>query len=170
MTEKDVFVAACGVNDEYEGKSVSMIQTLFLSADPSKEEREVDGITFDGVPINIFRSLRSTIIDLQFRDNTDYDFVRSVSLLKDFCKVENSMGGDDEEIPTVQLTIMPKEYEGLYYIVGVHGTWCTMADESAKLPNILRFIFTNDLVHTYRISDSAVDEEEIENEVFAQLG
>ena len=149
MTEKDIFIASCGVDEDGDGKSVAIIETLFVDSDPSKEEKIVDSITFDGVPVNIFRSLRSTIIDLQFRDNTDYDYIQSLTILKNFTTAENSIEEGNTFVPTIQLTLMPKEYEGLYYVVGVHGTWCAMADEPGILPNIIRFIFDNDLVHTY---------------------
>ena len=167
MTEKDVFLASCGVDEDGEGKSVAMIETLFIDSDPSKDEKIVDSITFDGVPVNIFRSLRSTIIDLQFRDNTDYDFIQSLTILKDFTRAENSI--DEKSVPTIQLTVMPKEYEGLYYITGVHGTWCAMADVPGKLPDIIRFIFDNDLVHTYRIADEALNSDQMELEAVEEI-
>ena len=84
MTEKDVFLAICGINEDGEGKAITMVATLFASADPSKEDRTVESITFDGVPVNIFRSLRTTMVDLQFRDNTDYDYIQTMNLLKSF--------------------------------------------------------------------------------------
>ena len=169
MTEKEIFISACGIDEDGEGKSIVMIETLFASPDPSKEEKIVDSITFDGTPVNIFRSLRSSLLDIQFRDNTDYDYVQALSILKDFTKAENSLDSSSESVPTVQVTLMPKDLEGLYYIVGIHGTWCAMSDEAGKLPNIIRFIFDNDLFHTYRISEAALDSDEMEKEVMEEI-
>ena len=152
MTEKDVFLAICGINEDGDGKAITMIETLYASADTSKEDRTMESITFDGVPVNIFRSLRTTMVDLQFRDNTDYDYIQTMNLLKSFSKPENSLYDTKNGIPTLQLTIMPKELEGTYYLVGIHGMWCTMADEAGRLPDIIRFIFDNDLINTYSVS------------------
>ena len=76
MKEKDLFIASCGVDENGDGKSIAMIETMFISMDPETEPRSIDTIAFDGVPVNIFRTTRFTMVDLIFRDNTDYDFVK----------------------------------------------------------------------------------------------
>lgn len=170
MTDKDVFLAICGIDEDGDGRAVSMIETLYAATDPSREDRTVDSITFDGHPVNIFRSLRSTMVDIQFRDNTDYDYIQALDILKGFSNPENSVGDVTDGIPTIQLTVMPKELEGLYYMVGIHGVWYTMADEPGRLPNIIRFIFDNDLLHTYRIPEEALEAEDMGEETVWKEG
>ena len=57
MTEKDVFLAICGIDEDGDGRAVSMIETLYAATDPFREDRTVDSITFDGHPENIFNHI-----------------------------------------------------------------------------------------------------------------
>lgn len=164
MTERDVFLASCGVGEEGQGKSVMQVATKFLNIADDTEEI-VRQLTMDGAVVNIFRSMRFTMVDLKFGSGTDYDFIQTVQLLSEFTTAENSIDDNAERIPCVQLTLMPKQLEGEYYVCGIHGTWCVMPSEAGRMPDMVRFMFDNDCLHTYRINEDAIDEDLIEEAV-----
>ncbi len=166
MTEREVFVAACGVDEEGVNRSLVKIETKFLTMDG--EEDAVGEITLDGPVVNIFRSMRFTMLDLTYDSGTDFDFVHAVQLLKDFSVPENSLDDEDTRVPCIQLTVMPKELDGVYYITGVHGTWCLMPSVPGRADDTIRFLFENDLVHTYRINETEIDAGAVQEEVFRQ--
>lgn len=159
LTEKDVFIAASGVTEDGDGKSLSQIATKFLDMGTGEEEL-VREMSFDGVIINIFKSLRMTMIDFKFESALDYNFVQASEMLKEFTSVENSADPESNRMPIVQVTIMPEELEGQYYITGVHGSWCLMPSEQGKAADIIRFIFDNDTVHTFRINEDMLGADE----------
>ena len=158
MKEKDIFISSCGVDEDGNGKSVAMVETMYVNADADIEPKSLDKITFDGVPLNIMRTARFTMIDFQFRDHTDYDYIRTMEMLKKFSDAHNSLEDNAAEIPTIQVTITPKEYSGIYYISGVNAMWCAMSDEPGRCPDMIRFIFVNHDVSTYKLSDEAMEE------------
>ena len=167
MTEKEVFIAACGVDDDQNNKSIVKIESKIFHTKNSTEE-DVSERTIDGPVVNIFRSMRYTMIDLQFSDNSDYDYINVSAMLKDFCTPGNSIDDLAEDIPAIVLTVMPKSLEGEYYICGMHGTWCLMPSQPNRLADTIRFIFDNNLVHTYQIDESQVDTDELIEEAYLE--
>ena len=164
MTDKDVFKAACGITEDKDNKSLVKIETKFYSANDNSEA-DVEQRTIDGPVVNIFRSLRYTIVDLQFSDNSDYDYINVSQMLKNFSTPENSMDTVTDKIPAIVLTVMPKSLEGQYYICGMHGTWCLQPSAPNKLADTIRFIFENDLLHTYQVNPTALDYDGVDEQI-----
>ena len=153
-SEKEIFISSCGKN-----KSVATIETKFIATKDDTVE-EVDEKVLDGLTVNIFKSLRYTLVDLTFEDSNDYDFVQTATVLRNFSKAENGINMENGKIPCIQLTIAPKEFEGDYYITGVHGTWCLMASKPDEKDDTVRFIFENDLIHSYHLNQDTIAEKE----------
>ncbi|MCR5102735.1 MAG: hypothetical protein K6B41_15410 [Butyrivibrio sp.] len=167
ITEKDVFRACCGIDNNGESKALSRIELKKFHSD--RKEEMVSEITLDGVIVNIFRSMRYTLVDLQYEDNSDYDYVRCVQLLKEFSVAENSMDEKAEYIPAIQVTLMPKEYAGRYFMTGVHGTWCLMPSKVGILPDTIRFIFDNPLLNVYEMNmEEAAGLDEDDEELYTE--
>ena len=166
ITEKTVFIAACGVDEKGTNKSITKVETNYLNVADNAEKVESE-ITMDGAVVNIFRSLRYTMIDFQFTNSADCDYVRALQLLKEFSIPENSLDTESSIIPCIQVTVMPKELEGKYFITGIHGTWCAIPSEPNRLADTIRFIFENGLVHTYRINEKNIDYDELEEQLYA---
>ncbi len=167
MTEKEVFIATCGVDEDKNNKSLIKVETKVFHIDDETEET-ISERTLDGPVVNIFRSMRYTMIDLKFRDNSDYDYINVSALLKEFCVPENSIDDKASDIPAVVLTVMPKELEGEYYITGMHGTWTLMPSQPNRLADTIRFIFDNNLVHTYRVDAEDIDIDEVNEEIYME--
>lgn len=164
MTEKEIFIAACGVDEDNNSKATIQIKASVLNVQNNTEE-ELQELTTDTPVVSIFRSYRYTMIDLQYPGSTDAEYIQSVNLLKEFSRPENSLEDDAAEIPSIILTVVPNELELEYFIVGIHGTWCLMPSEIASEIDTIRFIFDNELLHTYKFNDSELDQEQLEAEI-----
>lgn len=157
VSEMEIFKAACGLNDDGEGRSIVRAEAKILHLKDGGSEEPVSDMTMDGLCVNIHRSYRYTMIDLQFDDNYDPDFVRLSTMLKDFTGPEQSMDVGNDRVPALVLTVMPKAYDGEYFICGMHGTWCLMPSAPNRLADTVRFIFDNELVHTYQINEDTLE-------------
>ena len=159
--EQEIFKVACGMDEEQESNSIIRVEAKILHLADGGSEETVSELTLDGPCVNIHRSFRYTMIDLQFEDARDPDFIRLSDMLKDFTTTEQSMDVENDRIPALVLTIMPTALDGEYYICGMHGTWCLMPSEAGLFADIVRFIFDNELVHAYQINtDELSDDEE----------
>lgn len=168
ITEKDVLLACCGTDESGKAKASIRIQTSKLDVNNNKEEI-IDELTIIGPVANIFRSYRYTMVDLQFYSGTDYDFVQAVNILQRFCTPENSMDARDNIIPAIVLTLSPKEYELEYFCAGMHGTWCLMPSGVGKETDTIRFIFDNEMFHTYELNDKNLDTEQLQTAISDNL-
>lgn len=163
VTELDIFKAATG-QTEGESNSAVKIGNYLLDIN-SDEKKEVSEITLDNPYVNIFRNDTYTMIDLVFSDDVDYDLHQVNKMLKDFCVVENSVDEEADIVPLTELTICPKEYLGEYFITAVNGAWCLMPSVPGEAINTVRFMFANNLVHTYKLKTSEIDYDALEAEI-----
>lgn len=164
VSEKEIFKAACGMNEEQESNSIIRVETKLLHLADGGSEEALSDLTLDGPCVNIHRSLRFTMIDLEFDNNDDPDYLHLASMLKDFTGYEQSMDVENDRIPALVLTIMPKELDGEYFICGMHGAWCLMPSTPEGPADTVRFIFDNELVHTYRINADVPEDDPAEDE------
>lgn len=147
--EKNIFINACGYD-----KSIVNIETKYINTDDEETVDDVGSQVIDKVNVNLFKSLRQTLIDITYDSDTDYNFVQTVNMLKDFSKPENGLNMHNGKIPCIQCTISPTYYDGEYYITFVHATWCLMPSKIGDKADTIRFIVDNDLIHCYRLNAS----------------
>lgn len=167
MTEKEIFIAACGVDMDDNPKATVQIKASVLNVQDN-EETELKEFTTDTPIVSIFRSYRYTMVDLQFPSSTDYDYQQATSLLREFSNPENSIEDEADKIPSIVLTVAPKSLELEYFVVGIHGAWCLMPSELPTEIDTIRFIFDNELLHTYKFNDSELDQETLEEELYLE--
>ena len=161
-TEKEVYIAACGVDEDGNSKSVVSIETEFINLKDNSEE-PVERMSLDGVSVNIFRALQHTTVDFTFADGMGYDIVQAVNMLKRFSVPGNSVEDDGDRIACIAITIMPKELEGEYFICGLHAIWCLMSSVIGQKSDTIRFIIDNQLFKTYA-TNAAKGEEDDDSE------
>ena len=160
VSERDIFKAACGINEEQESNSIIRVEAKILHLAGGGSEETVSDLTMDNPCVSIHRSYRYTLIDLEFDDNSDPDLIRLSDMLRGFTVPEESMDVENDRIPAIILTVMPKAFDGEYFICGMHGVWCLMPSENGRPVDTVRFIFDNELVHTYQINADALDQDE----------
>lgn len=164
MTEKDILIACCGTDADGITNSIVKVQNTILDINKDAEDIKSE-VTLDNPSVNIMRTYRYTIVDLIFINDTDYDYINTVQMLRDFIIPENSMDAEDSLVPAIVVTISPKSFEGQYYVAGMHGTWCLMPSDPSGPVNTIRFIFDNELLHTYELNDADVDYDTIATEM-----
>ena len=156
-TERDVLMAACGVNQQMpeQPKAQILLETKLLDFQNDSEVR-VDSMELYGPIINCFRNVQHMCVDVQF-DEYDLDFIQSVQMLKSFCSPEYSLDNQNGIVPVVVLTILPISLEGEYFASGVNGSWVIMPSQANRLPDTIRFIFNNQDFHTYRLNEDKLE-------------
>ena len=68
-------------------------------------------------------------------------------------------------LPTILLTVTPKEHDGEYYISCLNAMWCVMPSRIGVVNDTIRFMFTNDNVEVLQLkageqADSWTEDEE----------
>lgn len=167
MTEKDIMKACCGTDEVGNTNSAVKVQNLILNI-TTGEQKIINEVTLDNPSVNMFRSFRYTMVDLIFNSHTDYDFLNTTSMLNAFTVSDNSMDSEDYNVPSIVVTICPKEYDCEYYTVGMHGAWCLQPHIAGEEINTIRFIFDNELFHTYEVNDTSIDYKELSNEIYLE--
>ena len=157
VKEKEIIRAACGINEEQESNSIIRVEIKILHLLEGGSKEPLSDLTLDGPVVNIHRSFRYTMIDLQFDSENDQDFILLSEMLRDFTGTEQSMDVEKDRIPALVVTVMPKAYDGEYFICGMHGIWCLMPSGTGQFMDTLRFIFDNELVHVFQINTDALE-------------
>ena len=87
-TEKDILMAACGLNQQMpeQPKAQILLETKLLDFQNDSEVC-IDSMELYGPIINCFRNVQHMCVDVQF-DAYDSDFIQSVQMLKSFCSPE----------------------------------------------------------------------------------
>ena len=166
--EMEIIRAACGLDENGETKSVVRVEAKILSLSGEGSEEPVSDMTLDNPCVNIHKSFRYTMVDLEFSDSADEEYAKLTNMLKDFTVPERSMDLEEDLIPALVLTILPKEFEGEYFICGMHGTWCLMPSAPDRPVDTVRFLFENELIHTFKLDDDAISsyEEDFDDEPY----
>ena len=162
LKEIEVLRSCCGEDEEGYSRAGAVITMLRLKGEEQAEK--VDEAVFDNPVINIYRDVRRTMIDLSFMDIMDHEFTNVVMRLQAFVTERISMGC--EAVPSVMVTLAPKEYFGRYYISALHGMWFLMPSAAGGSVDTIRFIFDNDCVSCFEVSDE--DELYEEEDIYEQ--
>lgn len=168
INEKDILRVACGRDKLGITKSMVKIETSIISMD-GKDPINIDDMVLDNPAINIFKSMAFTMIDLTFDSSEDYELAQLFSMLTNFCKPENGIGERFNEVPAVCVTVCPKELDGQYYICGLHAMWSVMSSKGSNVNDTIRFIVSNEYLHTYQFNTDLIDTEAMEEEALAEM-
>lgn len=168
ITEKDIYIAACGRDEKGINKSLVRIENVVLTEGGS-ESNAISDMILDNPVVNIFKTRAFTMVDVTFVSNDDYEFTQLIQMLSDFCKVENSMNEESGELPAICVSICPKEYNGEYIIVGMHAMWALHQSKAGNGIDTIRFIIENGFMHTYQVNMDATDMEKATSEAQKEL-
>ena len=160
--EIEIIKAACGLDENGEPRSVVRMEAKILHLSGEGSEETLSEMTLDDPCVNIHRSFRYTMVDLEFGDSKNEEYTRSVKILKESTSPEQSIDLENDRVPTLVLTVVPKEFDGEYFICGMHGTWCLMPSVPDQPADTVRFLFENELIHTFKLDDEAISEGENE--------
>ena len=164
ITELDILTAACGADEGGYGKAVVLFENKIMNFE-TKQQKIFEDMTLNTPVLNIFRDMRHTMVDVMFENASDYDLIQLFNMLKRFTDIKNMKDLTELEVPSIQLTIIPNEYEGQFFITAFHGSWVLTSSQANRLPNTIRFIFDNDTFNVYSMTDTGEAELEEAEEV-----
>lgn len=162
ITIKDILVAASGKKDNRTKSSIGLFSEIW-GADGSK--RTIYEIDLDKPVINISKHGDFVTIDLAFGTHLDADYRQCYHLLENFFAAENSEEDNAEEIPMLVLSIVPHEYNGLYYCLAFNPIMWTIAPSapSEEYADTIRLVYASDDFTCYK-SEEEPDLETIKAE------
>ena len=125
ITERDIFLACCGEDDEGQSKAIVNIRMADMDTDRDEEISTLDEIVTQTPIVNIYRTKGMTMVDLTFQTVTGFDFVNLVGRLNHFMRAEFEPL-DESILRAVIVTLTPTEEYVEYYATGMYGTWFLM--------------------------------------------
>ena len=167
IREFDVMQACCGMDEDGYARAVCAVKMLFLTGETEPEE--ADEIVTDAPVVNIYPDALRTMIDLTFRNTADYEFSNLVLRLQEFVRMDLSARSD--AVPSIMVTVSPKEWMGRVYLSAIHGMWCLMPEVAGGEVNTVRFFFENESVGCYTVDEQVFEEgeDEYEDEIGADV-
>lgn len=166
MNTKELIMAASGPDKDGRTKSAIGVFREIWGADGSVTP--VEDMSMDKPVVNIFRHGGYVQVDLKFGSKMDVDLRMLWSMLEKFCEAANSVEDEAESIPALTLSILPHQFEGEYYMLGVNPIFHTLQPDSpSEEPTVIRMIFDEQDFLFYEMDkDAAADmESEIKKEL-----
>ncbi len=155
MTDKEVMMNCCGVDDNGLPRAMAALKMAKIHVKEAREEIK-DELILDTPVISMHRGPKFTMIDLIFQDPGDFSFVNCVGRLQKFFRIGHSSEHEDTDeavIPTLAVTIAPRELMDEYFVSGMHGIFTVMPSHIGMPNDTLRFIFTNDSFHVFSMDE-----------------
>ncbi len=151
LTEHDVLEACCGEDSSGIPKGIISVKMSLFDSE-TMEESVADEIVLDTSVIAISRSAVFTMVDVTFDRPDDYDLVNLIGRLNGF-NGKYLNGRDLTKIGAVIVTIVPKEYVGEYFAVGMYGAWCLQPSKAGEVADSIRFIFENEYFTVFEVEE-----------------
>ena len=151
LTEPDVLDACCGEDSGGNPKGVISVKMSIFNSE-TMEESVVDEIVLDTPVIAISRSAVFTMIDVTFDRPDDYDLVNLIGRMNGF-NGKYLNGRDVKKVGAVIVTVVPREYVGEYFAVGMYGAWCLQPSKAGEAADCVRFIFENEYFTVFEVEE-----------------
>jgi hypothetical protein len=101
--------------------------------------------SYNNPVVNIFKHAGYVQVDLDFGSKFDVNLKLCWNILENFCEAANSVDDEATEIPTIVLTIIPNEFEGKYYMLGVNPIFHTLQPKNPSgEPTVIRLVFNEE--------------------------
>ncbi len=159
LTERDILISACGEDEDGHSKSVVSVKMSEINS-KTGEEKVIDELVLKTPIVNIFRSIKYTMIDLTYMWPSDFEFVNLFGRLQEFSKTD-ALNPDMDVMQTIVVTVSPKEYIGEFYLTGLHGAWSMQPSKSGAKIDTVRFIFDNEFFNVFAIDTGEEEQEEV---------
>ncbi len=157
MKEKELFMASSGKDEYGVGKALIRLETKIINKDSEDILRE----SFVDYPeITLFRSGKFVMADVKFGDSLNVDFVSMRAQLQELMNPIHSADKEENVLPIVVLTIMPKEYMGEYFIFGMHPAWSFISSKVDGANDTIRFIFNDEDISSFEVDEEVFEADE----------
>lgn len=143
MNKKDLIKEISGVDEANMPKSfVGIFHEIWNSEGKS---RQVSENTFYKPSVEIFLHLKYLQIDFKFKSPADQDLAMMWNVLEDYCKSENSFDRENGEYPLLTVNLVPKKYNGKYYLLATNPIIHTLQPNTVNSePTVIRMVFADE--------------------------
>lgn len=140
-TMKDLIIASCGRDDINDIPNASCIlYTDIFHTDGSDPESVTEQLMVTP-EVNIWRHAIFSTIELKFDSKYNKELTQAFKTLTDFTRVQNSMADDAQAIPMIRICVIPNEYAGRYYLLGLNpALWHLSPAGIDGEPRVLTFV------------------------------
>ncbi|HAG69674.1 MAG TPA: hypothetical protein DCL38_06850, partial [Lachnospiraceae bacterium] len=59
----------------------------------------------------------------------------------------------EDAVPSIMVTLAPKEFEGRFYVSALHGMWVLMPSVVGGAVDTVRFVFENEFVNCFEAEE-----------------
>lgn len=142
MNEKQLIKDISGVDEMNMPKSfVGIYHEIWNS---EGKTQQVSENTFYKPDVEIFLHLKYLQIDFKFKSSTDQDLAVMWRVLENYCKSENSGDSENGEYPLLTVNIVPKKYNGKYYLLATNPIIHTLQPNTVNSePTVIRMVFAD---------------------------
>lgn len=143
MNEKELIKEISGIDEANMPKSFVGIFHEIWNADG--KVRQVSENTFFKPEVQIFLHLKYLQIDFKFKSPTDQDLAIMWRVLENYCKSENSGDSESGKYPLLTVNIVPKKYNGKYYLLATNPIIHTLQPNTVNSePTVIRMVFADE--------------------------
>lgn len=138
---KDLIVASCGRDDVNDVPNASCIlYTDIFHADGTDPEPVTEQLMVTP-EANIWRHAIFSTIELKFDNKYNKELTQAFNTLSKFAQAQNSMADDAQKIPMVRICIIPNEFGGRYFLMGLNpALWHLSPAGIDGEPRVLTFV------------------------------
>lgn len=162
MSEVELIQAIEGADETGAARAACCISVIKNSAERDPEAVS-SAATLEAV-VSICLTEKWAVVDLQFPEPLDYDFLRMAQVCKEY---EDALRKADENISySLVLSLAPAgDYD--FFLVGGDGFWSFMASDPTAESDTIRYLFPQDRFGAYELEADAVEEmiEEVTGEI-----
>lgn len=155
LSEVELIQAIEGVDDTGAAKAACC---LSIMKNPAMGEPEAlySAATLDAV-VSICLTEQWAVVDLQFSEPLDYDFLRMAQVCKVYTDSLRRLDGNSSVSYSFVLSLAPVgDYD--IFLVGADGFWSFMASVPAAGCDTIRFLFPRDRFGAFELDTDAVEE------------
>lgn len=140
MTEKDLIAEISGLDEQ--GMPKSFIGIFHEIWNTNGVVRTISENTFFKPDIEIFLHMKYLQVDFKFKTAKDEALAMMWRTLEDYCKSENSGDEVSGEYPLLTVNIVPKKYNGKYYMLAHNPVIHTLQPNTVNSePTVIRMVF-----------------------------
>lgn len=157
MTEKELIAEISGLDEQ--GMPKSFVGIFHEIWDVDGVVKTISENTFFKPDIEIFLHMKYLQIDFKFKNAKDEALAMMWHVLEEYCKSENSGDETKGEYPLLTVNVVPKKYNGKYYMLAHNPVIHTLQPNNVNSePTVIRMVFDDEnfmFFQTLDGSDSA---------------
>lgn len=163
--EYGLIQAISGVNEDGHGKCVVSLQAQRQDADGNVKNTD-DELVIEKPVVQMFKQAGGyVLVDFVFDSVDDIELKEMYSYIQRFFQASNSTNDDETDFPLLLITLVPEEYKGKYFAVGINPVFYSLTPDDVKgEPTTIRLVFVtqvdDDLVPNFLFLQS--DEEALD--------